>query len=63
MGDRANNRIQIFDQNGKYLAEWKHLGRPTGLFISKDDTIYVADAAGNAYSAVLGGRTVRKYEK
>lgn len=23
VGDRANNRIQIFDQNGKFLQEWK----------------------------------------
>ena len=44
MGDRSNNRIQVFDQNGKYLFEWKQFGRPSGIFIDKDDTMYVADS-------------------
>lgn len=44
VGDRENNRIQIFDQDGKFLAEWKQFGRPSGIFITKDDTMYVADS-------------------
>ncbi len=44
VGDRENNRIQIFDQDGKYLDEWRQFGRPSGIFITKDDTIYVADS-------------------
>jgi hypothetical protein len=44
VGDRENNRIQIFDQDGKYLDEWKQFGRPSGIAITADDTIYVADS-------------------
>jgi DNA-binding beta-propeller fold protein YncE len=44
VGDRVNNRIQIFDQEGKLLAIWYQFGRPSGIFITKDDTIYVADS-------------------
>src|SRR6187402_1471801 len=44
VGDRENNRIQIFDQDGKFLDEWRQFGRPSGIFITKDDTIYVADS-------------------
>jgi sugar lactone lactonase YvrE len=44
VGDRENNRIQIFDQDGRYLTEWRQFGRPSGIFITKDDTIYVADS-------------------
>ncbi len=44
VGDRANNRIQIFDQEGKFIAEWKQFGRPSGLFIDKNDVLYVADS-------------------
>jgi hypothetical protein len=47
VGDRTNNRIQIFDQNGKFIAEWKQFGRPSGIFITKDDTIYVTDSESN----------------
>src|SRR5579862_7277845 len=28
VADRGNARIQIFDQNGRYLTEWKQFGRP-----------------------------------
>jgi len=44
VGDRQNNRIQIFDQNGRFLAEWKQFGRPSGVYIDKNDVIYVADS-------------------
>jgi len=44
VGDRENNRIQIFDQQGRYLDEWRQFGRPSGIFITRDDTIYVADS-------------------
>jgi sugar lactone lactonase YvrE len=44
VGDRENNRIQIFDQDGRYLDEWRQFGRPSGIFITRDDTIYVADS-------------------
>jgi sugar lactone lactonase YvrE len=44
VGDRNNNRIQIFDQNGTFLDEWTQFGRPSGIAITKDDTIYVADS-------------------
>jgi NHL repeat-containing protein len=44
VGDRVNNRIEIFDQDGKFIAEWYQFGRPSGIYITKDDTIYVADS-------------------
>jgi sugar lactone lactonase YvrE len=44
VGDRENNRIQIFDQDGTVLDEWRQFGRPSGIYITKDDTIYVADS-------------------
>jgi len=42
VADRANSRIQIFDQDGAFIAEWKQFGRPSGVTI-RDDVIYVAD--------------------
>ena len=44
VGDRENNRIQIFDQEGRFLAEWRQFGRPSGITITADDTIYVTDS-------------------
>jgi len=48
VGDRRNNRIQIFDQDGNLLDTWLHFGRPSGIWISEDDTMYVADSESNA---------------
>lgn len=47
VGDRANNRIQIFDQEGKFIEEWKQFSRPSGIFIDRNDMIYVADSESN----------------
>jgi sugar lactone lactonase YvrE len=44
VGDRANNRIQIFDQEGNFLAEWKQFSRPSGVYIDSHDILYVADS-------------------
>jgi sugar lactone lactonase YvrE len=44
VADRANNRLQIFDQDGNFIAEWKQFGRPSGIWIDKNDVVYVADS-------------------
>jgi sugar lactone lactonase YvrE len=48
VADRGNNRIQIFDQDGAFLEEWKQFGRPSGIYIDKRDVLYVADSESNA---------------
>ena len=50
LGDRQNNRIQIFDQNGTFLDQWFQYSRPSGVFIDKNDTIYVADSESESVS-------------
>lgn len=44
VGDRANNRIQIFDQDGNFINQWKQFSRPSGIYIDKNDVIYVTDS-------------------
>ena len=44
VGDRNNNRIQLFDQEGNFLDMWFQFGRPSGIVITPDDRIYVADS-------------------
>jgi sugar lactone lactonase YvrE len=48
VADRGNNRIQIFDQDGKFLEEWKQFSRPSGVYIDKNDVLYVADSESNS---------------
>ena len=42
VGDRVNERIQVFDQDGRYLTEWPGI-MASGMHITADDVLYVAD--------------------
>ena len=45
--DRENDRIQIFDEDGKFLDEWTGFVVPSDLHFGKDGLIYLAET-GNA---------------
>ena len=44
VADLRNFRVQIFDQDGVFLDEWRQFGMPGGIFIDRRDRIYVADS-------------------
>ncbi len=44
VGDRGNDRIQIYDQDGALLDTWYQFSRPSGIFIDAKDRMYVADS-------------------
>ncbi|HEY2660180.1 MAG TPA: c-type cytochrome [Caulobacteraceae bacterium] len=48
VGDRWNNRIQIFDQDGQLQGVWPQFSRPSGMFIDRNDTLYVSDSESRA---------------
>src|SRR5208282_6282176 len=50
VGDRQNNRIQIFDQDGVFIDQWFQFSRPSGVYIDKQDIIYVADSESESVS-------------
>jgi sugar lactone lactonase YvrE len=47
VADRGNHRIQIFDQDGKYLDSFVQFSRVSGLFITANDTLYAIDSESN----------------
>jgi DNA-binding beta-propeller fold protein YncE len=62
VSDRENNRIQIFDPNGKYLREWNHLGATQNIFVTKDDELWVIthrDNIENITYDTLAGRIMK----
>jgi sugar lactone lactonase YvrE len=54
VGDRSNNRIQILDQDGNFIAEWTQFSRPSGIAIDRDDNIYVADSESGSVNPAHG---------
>ncbi len=51
VADRTNNRVQVFDQEGKFIAETKAFGRPSGVYIDRSDNLYVADSESQSANA------------
>jgi len=47
VGDRENNRVQIFDPDGKFLGQWKDTGAPFGLFLTPGGRALIADGRAN----------------
>ncbi len=48
VADRTNQRVQIFDSNGKFLGKWTDIGAPWGLIYSrKENCIYMCDGLNN----------------
>ena len=44
VADRGNQRIVIFDQEGKFLSRWTQFGMPSDIAIDRNGRIYVADS-------------------
>ena len=63
VGDRYNNRIQLFDQEGEFLATWTQFGRPSGIYIDADDNIYVADSESSPAPNEFTGQRNAGWEK
>ena len=59
--DRENNRIQIFDSEGKLLDMWTDQIRPTDLFIDDEDTVYVSDLADRVRIYTIDGKLLSEW--
>ena len=42
ISDRANDRIQIFDENGKFLEEWTNILRPYSVLLAENQHFWVS---------------------
>jgi len=51
VADRTNQRVQIFDENGKFLAKWTDVGAPWGLYyVRRENALYMCDGLNNRIS-------------
>jgi len=54
VGDRENNRVPVFEPNGKLLAQWKESGAPYGLYLASGGRMLVADGRANSVRVLDG---------
>jgi DNA-binding beta-propeller fold protein YncE len=59
--DRENSRIQIFDNNGKFLTQWTDLIRPQDLIIDKDDTVYISELCKRISIFTIDGKLLARW--
>jgi hypothetical protein len=52
--DRDNQRIEVFDANGKFLSQWTGTGGISGLAITKDQRIWTGGILRDLEGKVLG---------
>jgi len=41
VADRQNNRVQVFDQDGNFIAAWKQFGQPSSVYVDGRDDLFV----------------------
>jgi hypothetical protein len=61
VGDRNNNQVSIYTQDGKFIASWKQFGRTSGIFIDRNDILYVTDSESRDDMAPSNGRLPQGY--
>lgn len=61
VADRENNRIQIFNTDGKYLNQWTDLLRPTDLRFDNEGTIYISELGLRVSIFAVGGELLARW--
>ncbi len=59
VADRENARIQVFDTSGKLLAVWTNVITPWGLFMTKNDELWVCGSSAVRASGPRAGADPR----
>ena len=61
VADRENNRVQIFDRDGVYLAEWGDFYHPMAIYGDDRGLIYVTDQIPRISMLSLDGELVGRF--
>jgi DNA-binding beta-propeller fold protein YncE len=61
VGDRENNRVQVFDADGKFLTQWATTGAPYGLTLHPSGMFLADGRANNVKLLNLDGKTLHSW--
>jgi DNA-binding beta-propeller fold protein YncE len=59
VADRQNRRVQVFDENGTFVKEWKFAGLPCGLYIGRGQQMFLLSGfAGQILKLDANGKAI-----
>jgi DNA-binding beta-propeller fold protein YncE len=58
VGDRENNRVQVFDREGNFLGQWGDFYHPMQIWIDDRDMVFVTDQIPRISMLTLDGKLV-----
>jgi len=63
VAERLNNRIQVFDSEGRFLAQWPNYPRADSICITREGQAYVGTGKGDTrlYKLDLSGRLIEAF--
>jgi hypothetical protein len=55
-----NRRVQVFDQEGTFIAAWSQFGQPSSVYVDAEDNLYVGatyqdPSRGESATAAISG--------
>ena len=59
--DRENNRLQIFNAQGKFIDQWTDLNRPTDIYIDNEETVYISELIGRVSIFSIDGKLLARW--
>lgn len=58
--DRDNNRVQIFNEEGEYLAEWHDFFHPMGIYMDSNENVFITDQTPRFTVLDLNGKVISR---
>ena len=62
VADRENNRVQIFDAQGKFLDQWTDLSKPSDIFIDPEETVYISELSPRISIFTIDGKLLSRLD-
>lgn len=64
VADRENWRVQVFDPDGEFMTQWRHIGRPSDLILDPGGHFWICDAPNGRVTKVsLDGQVLGFFGK
>ena len=61
VADRQNNRIQVFDPQGKHQATWPGFDQPCKIYVDNQDVMYIAELGARVSIVDLDGNLLGRW--